>query len=67
MLWLFIHICFLVGFRNRYGVLVQWIWHYFTFRGGAQLITGSTSRASLLKQPRPRAKPRSSLAIRASG
>ena len=42
LLWLCVHICFLVGFRNRYVVLVQWFWHYFTYRGGAQLITGST-------------------------
>jgi NADH dehydrogenase len=41
-LWLAIHLCFLVGFRNRYIVLVQWMWHYFTSRGGAHLITGAT-------------------------
>ncbi len=40
LLWLGVHICFLVGFRNRYIVLVQWMWHYFTNRGGAHLITG---------------------------
>ena len=40
MLWLGVHICFLVGFRNRYVVLFQWVWHYFTNQGGARLITG---------------------------
>lgn len=40
VLWLGVHICFLVGFRNRYLVLCQWVWHYFTFHGGARLITG---------------------------
>jgi NADH dehydrogenase len=40
LLWLFVHLCFLVGFRNRYLVLCQWVWHYFTFHGGARLITG---------------------------
>jgi len=62
MLWLVVHICFLVGFRNRYVVLVQWVWHYFTFRGGAQLITGSTGRAAELVRPRPRAKGAAGLA-----
>jgi NADH:ubiquinone reductase (H+-translocating) len=57
LLWLCVHICFLVGFRNRYVVLVQWFWHYFTYRGGAQLITGSTSSKDELVRPRPRAKP----------
>jgi NADH:ubiquinone reductase (H+-translocating) len=37
--WLFIHILFLVGFRNRIVVLVQWAWAYFTFNKGARLIT----------------------------
>ncbi|HEY5376852.1 MAG TPA: NAD(P)/FAD-dependent oxidoreductase [Polyangiaceae bacterium] len=40
ILWLGVHICFLVGFRNRYVVLFQWVWHYFTNQGGARLITG---------------------------
>lgn len=57
LLWLCVHICFLVGFRNRYVVLVQWFWHYFTYRGGAQLITGSTDAKDQLVKPRPRAKP----------
>jgi NADH dehydrogenase len=37
--WLFVHILFLVGFRNRVVVLVQWAWAYFTFNKGARLIT----------------------------
>jgi NADH:ubiquinone reductase (H+-translocating) len=40
VLWLVVHLCFLVGFRNRYLVLFQWVWHYFTYHGGARLITG---------------------------
>ncbi len=38
--WLFIHIFFLIGFRNRIIVLVQWAWSYFTYERGARLITG---------------------------
>ncbi|MEY2531820.1 MAG: hypothetical protein QOI96_1905 [Verrucomicrobiota bacterium] len=37
--WLFIHIMYLVGFRNRLAVLFQWAWAYFTFNAGARLIT----------------------------
>jgi len=41
--WLFIHIFFLIGFRNRLIVLIQWAWSYFTYERGARLITGSTN------------------------
>ncbi|MFN2542281.1 MAG: NAD(P)/FAD-dependent oxidoreductase, partial [Chthoniobacterales bacterium] len=37
--WLFVHIIFLVGFRNRLAVLFQWAWAYLTFNAGARLIT----------------------------
>lgn len=37
--WAFVHILFLVGFRNRVVVLFQWAWAYFTFNKGARLIT----------------------------
>jgi len=57
LLWLGVHICFLVGFRNRYLVLVQWMWHYFTSRGGAHLITGASNEPFIWpEQPRRMAK-----------
>jgi NADH dehydrogenase len=37
--WLFVHILFLVGFRNRVLVFIQWAWAYLTFDKGARLIT----------------------------
>jgi NADH dehydrogenase len=37
--WLFIHIFFLVGFRNRLAVIFQWAWAFITFNKGARLIT----------------------------
>jgi NADH dehydrogenase len=37
--WLFIHILYLIGFRNRLLVLLQWAWAYLTFQRGARLIT----------------------------
>jgi NADH:ubiquinone reductase (H+-translocating) len=40
--WLFVHIFFLIGFRNRVIVLIQWAWSYFTYERGARLITGDT-------------------------
>lgn len=39
--WLFIHILFLIGFRNRLLVMIQWAWSYLTYERGARLITGS--------------------------
>ncbi len=44
--WLFIHIFFLIGFRNRLIVLIQWAWSYFTYERGARLITGDTQLPS---------------------
>jgi NADH:ubiquinone reductase (H+-translocating) len=40
--WLFIHIFFLIGFRNRLLVFIQWAWSYVTYERSARLITGST-------------------------
>ena len=40
MAWLFIHIFFLIGFRNRVFVMMQWAWSYLTWQRGARLITG---------------------------
>jgi NADH dehydrogenase len=37
--WLFVHIAFLIGFRNRFLVLFQWAWAYMSWQRGARLIT----------------------------
>jgi NADH dehydrogenase len=42
LLWGLVHIAFLIGFRNRIMVLLQWLWSYVTFKRGARLITGPT-------------------------
>lgn len=39
LLWLFVHIMYLVGFRNRLSVLLQWAYAYFTFQRGVRLVT----------------------------
>jgi NADH:ubiquinone reductase (H+-translocating) len=41
--WLFVHIMFLIGFRNRLIVIIQWFWSYITYERGARLITGDTT------------------------
>jgi NADH dehydrogenase len=40
-IWAFIHIAFLIGFRNRVLVMLQWAWSYFNYERGARLITGT--------------------------
>ncbi len=42
LMWLFVHIFFLIGFENRVLVFIQWAWSYITYERGARLITGST-------------------------
>jgi NADH dehydrogenase len=39
VLWLGVHILYLIGFRNRLLVMVQWAWAYFTYEHGARIIT----------------------------
>jgi len=40
LLWIFVHIFFLIGFRNRVIVMFEWAWSYLTFQRGARVITG---------------------------
>ncbi|MFN0087457.1 MAG: NAD(P)/FAD-dependent oxidoreductase [Blastocatellia bacterium] len=51
MAWLLVHIFFLIGFRNRFAVIFNWAWSYFTYERGARLITGR--RLSLRPMPAP--------------
>ena len=39
ILWIFIHILYLAGFRNRASVLVEWAYAYFTYQRGARLLS----------------------------
>jgi NADH dehydrogenase len=41
LIWLFIHIFWLIGFRNRIAVLSEWAWSYITFQRRVRLITGT--------------------------
>jgi NADH dehydrogenase len=40
LMWLVVHLVFLIGFRNKISVLMQWAYSYFTYRRGARIITG---------------------------
>ncbi len=42
LLWGLVHVYFLIGFRNRLAVLMDWLWSYVTFGRGSRLITGPT-------------------------
>lgn len=50
LLWIFIHIAYLIGFRNRLSVLLQWAYDYIFFERGVRLIT-ETEDASMARHP----------------
>ncbi len=37
--WLFLHVMYLAGFRNRFSVLLQWAWSYLTWQRGSRIVT----------------------------
>ena len=43
LVWLFVHILFLIGFRNRLSVMLQWATAYLTYQRSVRLITGARS------------------------
>jgi NADH:quinone reductase (non-electrogenic) len=55
VLWLGVHILYLIGFRNRLLVMVQWAWEYFTYEHGARIITpiSKPDRRALPAEPEP--------------
>lgn len=48
--WLFVHLVFLVSFRNRFVVLFNWIWQYFSFKRGARVVLGRYLQPSEVAQ-----------------
>lgn len=46
LLWLFVHLIYLIGFQNRILVLIQWAFHYFSYNRGARIITEQGCRPS---------------------
>jgi NADH dehydrogenase len=57
LMWLFVHILYLVGFRNRIAVLFNWAWSYLTFKRGARLITARGWKENEGAPAPPAAKP----------
>jgi NADH dehydrogenase len=50
VLWGFIHILYLISFRNKFRVMAEWAWYYLTFRRGIRLITGHPSKGKEKKE-----------------
>lgn len=44
MAWLFVHLLFLVGLRNKLAVLLNWMYAYFAYRPGARIVTGDVDK-----------------------
>jgi NADH:ubiquinone reductase (H+-translocating) len=60
LIWLFVHLMYLVGFRNRVAVLFEWAWSYLTWQRGARLITGDVGPDLVAPGEPPGASPRAS-------
>jgi NADH:quinone reductase (non-electrogenic) len=45
LLWSFAHVWFLIGFRSRLAVTINWLWNYLTYQRSARLITGEIGNA----------------------
>jgi NADH dehydrogenase len=54
VLWSFIHVLTLIGFRNRTRVFVEWVWNYFTYKRGVRLITDRSKCESCTTYEKPR-------------
>jgi NADH dehydrogenase len=67
LLWLFVHIFFLIGFRNRVAVILQWAWSYVTFKRGARLITDTAEHWRFIADRRAAPPPEAGTARAASG
>jgi len=51
LIWLFIHLMYIVEFQSRVLVFIQWGFLYLTFSRGARLITGATAEESMVPAP----------------
>lgn len=49
--WLLVHLIFLIGFRNRAAVLLQWTYSYFTYKLGTRIITGLDDSSEVSSTP----------------
>ncbi len=60
MAWLFVHVLYLVGFRNKLGVLAEWAWAYLLNYRGSRLITRDIGMLRNFSPPSPYALPTAS-------
>ena len=49
--WLLVHLIFLIGFRNKAAVLLQWAYSYFSYKRGARIITSLPPAKSVVRSP----------------
>ena len=47
LLWLLVHLAYLIGYANRLLVLIQWAWYYVTYGSNVRIITGETAHRAL--------------------
>ena len=47
LMWIFVHIFFLIEFDNKILVMIQWAWNYFTRKRGARLITNQETSSPI--------------------
>ncbi len=50
LMWVGVHVYFLIGFRNQFQVMLEWIWSYLTFQRGSRLITVESESGEPLKK-----------------
>jgi NADH dehydrogenase len=53
LVWRIAHIFFLIGFRSRIVVALDWLWAYATFRRGARIILAETAGATVNSRSTP--------------
>ena len=51
LMWLVVHVYYLIGFKNRFFVLYQWAWSYVSYQKGARLIVNKDWHSHLTDQP----------------
>jgi NADH dehydrogenase len=56
LIWSFAHVWFLIGFRSRMAVTLNWLWNYLTYQRSARLITGEIANAPQQVRAQPKRK-----------
>jgi NADH dehydrogenase len=66
LVWSIVHIGFLIGFRNRFTVMLDWMWSYLTYGRGARLIIGDEMMPQALSRVASKPAVRSAIATPAT-